>query len=200
MRPVRLWLVALVLHAHGEVQSVVGPLRCDTALLNCDDVSLRAKNHRVRGRLLGSQGHLVGKREIRLGEVSVRTTFAKADFSASRRGGLGSEQPAPDTVFFRAQTDVVAVEKRYRSEADRYRLNFTMSVQNKSDKPQSHGLIVHLYAQQDPERRAALHELRFGESGRGGMLANDKARRFSGGAPDQRAYRLGGGSAMGGGG
>jgi len=28
-----------------------------------------------------------------------------------------------------------------------------MSVQNKSDKPQSHGLIVHLYAQQDPEKK-----------------------------------------------
>ena len=90
-----------------------------------------------------------GKPEL----APLRTTFAKADFSLADDVAWVAEQPAPDTVIFRAQTEVVAIEKRYRSEPDRYRLNFTMSVQNKSDKPQSHGLIVHLYVQQDPEKK-----------------------------------------------
>jgi YidC/Oxa1 family membrane protein insertase len=90
-----------------------------------------------------------GKPEL----APLRTTFAKADFSFPDDVAWIAERPAPDTVVFRAQTDVVAVEKFYRSEPERYRLNFSMSVQNKSDKPQSHGLIVHLYAQQDPEKR-----------------------------------------------
>ncbi len=108
----------------------------------------------------------------------LRTTFAKADFSLPDDTAWAAEQPAPDTVVFRAETDLVAIEKRYRTERDRYRLNLTMSVQNKSDKPQSHGLIVHLYAQQDPEKKgggffdyasANLAELV--------CWANDKARR-----------------------
>jgi YidC/Oxa1 family membrane protein insertase len=90
-----------------------------------------------------------GKPEL----APLRTTFAKADFSFPDDVAWIAERPAPDTVVFRAQTDVVAVEKFYRSEPERYRLNFSMSVQNKSDKPQSHGLIVHLYTQQDPEKR-----------------------------------------------
>ena len=83
----------------------------------------------------------------------LRTTFAKADFSLPDDVAWAAEQPTPDTVIFRAQTDEVAIEKRYRSEPDRYRLNLSMSVQNQSDKPQSHGLIVHLFAQQDPEKK-----------------------------------------------
>jgi YidC/Oxa1 family membrane protein insertase len=90
-----------------------------------------------------------GKSEL----APLRTTFAKADFSLPDDTTWAAEQPTPDTVVFRAQTDTVAVEKRYQSEPDRYRLNLTLSVQNKSDKPQSHGLIVHLYSQQDPEKK-----------------------------------------------
>jgi YidC/Oxa1 family membrane protein insertase len=90
-----------------------------------------------------------GKPEL----APLRTTFAKADFSLPDDTTWVAEQPAPDAVVFRAENDVVAIEKRYRSEPDRYRLNLTMSVQNKSDRPQSHGLIVHLYVQQDPEKK-----------------------------------------------
>jgi len=90
-----------------------------------------------------------GKPEL----APLRTTFAKADFAFSDDTAWIAERPAPDTVVFRAQTEVVEIEKRYRIESDRYRLNLSMSVRNKSDKPQSHGLIVHLYAQQDPEKK-----------------------------------------------
>jgi YidC/Oxa1 family membrane protein insertase len=115
-----------------------------------------------------------GKPEL----APLRTTFAKADFSLPDEVAWAAEQPAPDTVVFRAQTDVVAVEKRYRSEADRYRLNFTMSVQNKSDKPQSHGLIVHLYAQQDPEKKGGGF-MSYASANLAEVVcwANDKARR-----------------------
>jgi YidC/Oxa1 family membrane protein insertase len=115
-----------------------------------------------------------GKPEL----APLRTTFAKADFSLPDDTTWVAEQPAPDTVVFRTQTEVVAVEKRYRSEADRYRLNFTMSVQNKSDKPQSHGLIVHLYAQQDPEKKGGGF-MSYASANLAEVVcwANDKARR-----------------------
>jgi YidC/Oxa1 family membrane protein insertase len=90
-----------------------------------------------------------GKPEL----APLRTTFAKADFSLPDDTAWVAEQAAPDTVVFRAQTEAVEIEKRFRTERDRYRLNLSMSVRNKSDKPQSHGLIVHLYAQQDPEKK-----------------------------------------------
>jgi YidC/Oxa1 family membrane protein insertase len=90
-----------------------------------------------------------GKPEL----APLRTTFDTKDFSLPDDTVWAVEQPAPDTLVFRAQTDLVAIEKRYRTESDRYRLSVTMSVQNKSDKPQAHGLIVHLYAQQDPEKK-----------------------------------------------
>ena len=115
-----------------------------------------------------------GKPEL----APLRTTFAKADFTLPDDTTWLAEQPAPDTVIFRAQTDAVAVEKRYRSEPDRYRLNFSMSVQNKSDKPQSHGLIVHLYAQQDPEKKGGGF-MSYASANLAEVVcwANDKARR-----------------------
>jgi YidC/Oxa1 family membrane protein insertase len=108
----------------------------------------------------------------------LRTTFAKADFSLPDEAAWAAEQPAPDTVVFRTQTDVVAVEKRYRSEPDRYRLNLTMTVQNRSDKPQSHGLILHLYAQQDPEKKGGgFMSYASANLAEAVCWANDKARR-----------------------
>jgi YidC/Oxa1 family membrane protein insertase len=115
-----------------------------------------------------------GKPEL----APLRTTFAKADFSLPEDVAWTVEQPGPDTVVFRAQTDVVAVEKRYRSEPDRYRLNLTVTIQNKSDKPQSHGLIMHLYAQQDPEKKGGGF-MSYASANLAEVVcwANDKARR-----------------------
>ena len=90
-----------------------------------------------------------GKPEL----APLRTTFAKADFALPDDAVWTVEQPALDTIVFRTQTDAVVVEKRYQTEKDRYRLNFSMSVQNKTDKPQAHGLVVHLYALQDPQKK-----------------------------------------------
>lgn len=115
-----------------------------------------------------------GKPEL----APLRTTFAKADFSLPDDTTWVAEQPAPDTVVFRAQTDTVVVEKRYQSEPDRYRLKLSMSVHNKSDKPQSHGLIVHLYAQQDPEKKGGGF-MSYASANLAEVVcwANDKARR-----------------------
>lgn len=83
----------------------------------------------------------------------LRTTFPKADFALADDAPWTVERPEPATVVFRTETDAVAIEKRYRTEADRYRLNLSMSVRNKTDKPQAHGLTVYLYAHQDPEKK-----------------------------------------------
>ncbi len=114
-----------------------------------------------------------GKPEL----APLRTTFAKADFSLADDMAWVAEQPAPDTVVFRAETDAVAIEKRYRSEPDRYRLNLSVSVQNKSDKPQSHGLIVHLYAQQDRKKGGGFMSYASANLAELVCWANDKARR-----------------------
>ena len=64
---VRLRLVALVLHAHAEVQPVAVRFT-PIALLDGDNVSLRAEDDRVLVWPLGYPGHVIGKRKIRLGE------------------------------------------------------------------------------------------------------------------------------------
>jgi YidC/Oxa1 family membrane protein insertase len=110
----------------------------------------------------------------------LRTTFPKADFSLPEDAAWTVERPDSATVVFRTETDTVAIEKRYRTESDRYRLNFALSVKNKTDKAQAHGLTVHLYAHQDPDKKgggffgyasANLAELV--------CWVNDKARRSS---------------------
>jgi YidC/Oxa1 family membrane protein insertase len=90
-----------------------------------------------------------GKPEL----APLRTTFPKADFSLPDDLAWTAERPDSATVVFRAETDAVAIEKRYRSEPDRYRLNFAMVVKNKTEKAQAHGLTVHLYAHQDPDKK-----------------------------------------------
>jgi YidC/Oxa1 family membrane protein insertase len=139
-------------------------------------VKLKDRQFLLNRRDLESGIELVktGKPEL----APLRTTFAKADFSLPDDTAWAAEQPAPDTVVFRAQTDVVTIEKRYRSEPDRYRLNLSVSVQNKSDKPQSHGLIVHLYAEQDPEKKGGGF-MSYASANLAELVcwANDKARR-----------------------
>ena len=83
----------------------------------------------------------------------LRTTFPKADFSLPDESVWTVEKTEPGKVIFRTETDAVAIEKRYLAVADRYRLNLGISVKNKTEKPQVHGLTVHLYTQQDPHKK-----------------------------------------------
>jgi YidC/Oxa1 family membrane protein insertase len=83
----------------------------------------------------------------------LRTTFVKADFPWNDSIAWSASQPASNSVVFRAETDEVVVEKRYTLEAQRYRLQFSVTVENKGSKPLDHGLAIHLFATQDPAKK-----------------------------------------------
>ncbi len=83
----------------------------------------------------------------------LRTTFTKADFTWNDSIAWSVSRPAAGTLVFHAETDDVVVEKRYTLEAQRYRLQLAVTVQNKSGKPLDHGLAVRLFAAQDPEKK-----------------------------------------------
>ena len=85
--------------------------------------------------------------------AALRTTFAKADFAWSDVVPWSVLRPAGDTVVFRAETAEVAVEKRFTLEAQRYRLALSVAIENKTTRPLDHGLVVHLYGTQDPEKK-----------------------------------------------
>jgi YidC/Oxa1 family membrane protein insertase len=85
----------------------------------------------------------------------LRATFAKADFAWNDNIAWSVARPAANSVVFRAETDEVVVEKRYTLETRRYRLQFSVVVENKSGKPLDHSLIVHLYGAQDPEKKGS---------------------------------------------
>lgn len=83
----------------------------------------------------------------------LRTTFTKADFAWNDGIAWSVSRPAAGAVVFHAETDDVVVEKRYTLEAQRYRLQLAVTVQNKSGKPLDHGLAIRLFAAQDPEKK-----------------------------------------------
>jgi YidC/Oxa1 family membrane protein insertase len=84
---------------------------------------------------------------------AMRTTFPGAQFPALGVSSWQLSQPAPDTVLFVSENDAVRVEKRYRLDKARYRLNLDVTVQNKTAKNQDHHLAVHLAGRQDPEKK-----------------------------------------------
>jgi YidC/Oxa1 family membrane protein insertase len=83
----------------------------------------------------------------------LRTTFAKANFAWNDSIAWTVTRPAAGSVVFHAETDEVVVEKRYALEAERYRLQLSLTVQNKGSKALDHGLVVQLFAAQDPEKK-----------------------------------------------
>jgi YidC/Oxa1 family membrane protein insertase len=83
----------------------------------------------------------------------LRTTFAKAEFAWTDQVAWAVQRPTPASVVFRAENDDVVVEKRFTLEPQRYRLQFSLTVQNKGAKPADHGVVVHLYAAQDLEKK-----------------------------------------------
>jgi len=85
----------------------------------------------------------------------LRTTFTKADFAWNDNIAWSVTRPAAGTVVFHAETDEVVVEKRFTLETLRYRLQLSVSVQNKSSKPLDHGLAVRIFAAQDPEKKGS---------------------------------------------
>jgi YidC/Oxa1 family membrane protein insertase len=85
-------------------------------------------------------------------QAALRTNFLDASFGALGRSWEAS-QPAPDTVLFVAETPAVRIEKRYRLDTTRYRLNLDIVVHNKSDKGEDQALALALAGRQDPEKK-----------------------------------------------
>ena len=83
----------------------------------------------------------------------LRTTFTKADFSWPDDMAWSVSRPTASSVVFLGQTNEVAVEKRFSLDPQRYRLQFSLVVKNKSNKPLDHSLTVHLSAVQDPAKK-----------------------------------------------
>jgi YidC/Oxa1 family membrane protein insertase len=79
-----------------------------------------------------------------------RTTFPGSSFVTPGDGSWEVSQPTSDTVVFTAETDAVRIEKRYRVESARYRLQLDVTVENKTAKPESEHLAIHLLTRQDP--------------------------------------------------
>ena len=80
----------------------------------------------------------------------LRTPFPGSSFVAPADGAWEVSRPAPDTVVFRAETDAVRIEKRYRAESSRYRLQLDVTVENKTTKPATEHLGLQVFARQDP--------------------------------------------------
>jgi YidC/Oxa1 family membrane protein insertase len=83
----------------------------------------------------------------------LRITFTKADFPWNDSIAWSVAQPAAGSVVFRAETDDVVVEKRFTLEAQRYRLQLSVTVASKGSKALDHGLALHMFATQDPEKK-----------------------------------------------
>jgi YidC/Oxa1 family membrane protein insertase len=84
-------------------------------------------------------------------QAALRTTFPKADFAAPDVWAVS--RPAADTVSFVAENDAVRIEKRFRADPTRYRLQLDVVVTNKTERSQDHYLAVHLAGRQDPEKK-----------------------------------------------
>jgi len=84
----------------------------------------------------------------------LRTSFAKPDFAWNESIAWSVTRPAAGSVVFRAETDDVVVEKRFTLESQRYRLLLAVSVQNKGAKSLDHGLVVRMFAAQDPQKKS----------------------------------------------
>jgi YidC/Oxa1 family membrane protein insertase len=83
----------------------------------------------------------------------LRTTFTKADFPWNDSIAWSVTRPAAGSVVFHAETDDVVVEKRFTLEAQRYRLQLSVTVENKGSKALDHGLAIRMFAAQDPEKK-----------------------------------------------
>ena len=65
-----------------------------------------------------------------------RTSFPGSAFASPGDGSWEVVQSTPNSVVFRAETDAVAIEKRYVADSARYRLRLDVTVTNKTAKSQ----------------------------------------------------------------
>jgi YidC/Oxa1 family membrane protein insertase len=86
--------------------------------------------------------------------ASMRLAFPGSSFAAPSDGSWEVTRPAPDVVVFHAETDAVRIEKRYRAEPARYRLNLEVTIENKTAKPTNEHLAIQVFAHQDPNGKS----------------------------------------------
>jgi len=84
--------------------------------------------------------------------AAFRTTFAGANFG-SLGGSWQVGEHSDKVVSFVAENADVRVEKRYIADSTRYRLHLDVIVQNKTDRPQDHAMVVAVDGRQDPEKK-----------------------------------------------
>jgi len=92
-------------------------------------------------------------RTLEAKDAPLRTTFPDSGFPTPADGAWEVSQPSPETVVFATDADGVHIEKRYRAEADRYRLQLDVVVANRSDRPIDHHLALTVTGRQDPSKR-----------------------------------------------
>src|SRR5262249_3124187 len=79
-------------------------------------------------------GHDVGRVQAAPGELP--PPFPTSGFASPPDAAWVVARPAPDTVVFTADTDAVQIEKRYRLDPTRYRLQLDVVVHNKTSRQQ----------------------------------------------------------------
>jgi YidC/Oxa1 family membrane protein insertase len=86
-------------------------------------------------------------------EAPLRTTFPDSSFPTPADGAWEASQPTPNTVVFAADSGNVHIEKRYRVDDARYRLQLDVVVSNRGDAPVGSDLVLAVTGRQDPDKR-----------------------------------------------
>jgi YidC/Oxa1 family membrane protein insertase len=89
--------------------------------------------------------------ELVTAQEALRTTFPKASFAIPDVWTVS--RPAPDTVAMIAENAAVRIEKRFRADTTRYRMQLDVVISNKTAQQQDHYLALHLAGRQDPEKK-----------------------------------------------
>jgi YidC/Oxa1 family membrane protein insertase len=92
-------------------------------------------------------------RTTELQDAPLRTAFPDSGFPTPADGSWEVTQPSADTVVFAADSGGVHIEKRYRADTTRYRLQLDVVVTNRSDRPIDHHLALSVTGHQDPDKR-----------------------------------------------
>jgi YidC/Oxa1 family membrane protein insertase len=96
---------------------------------------------------------VVGARATSRETAPLRLTFANGDIKLPEPTAYAVSRPSPDVAVFHAETDTVAIDKRYQILPGRYQLQLEVVVHNKASRSISDSLVLHLYGRQDPEKK-----------------------------------------------
>jgi YidC/Oxa1 family membrane protein insertase len=92
-------------------------------------------------------------RTIEPNEAPLQTTFPDSGFPMPADTSWDVAQPTPESVVFSTDSGGVHIEKRYRVDSARYRLQLDVVVANRNDRPIDQHLTIAVTGRQDPEKR-----------------------------------------------